>query len=776
MRNHIAIKFIAVALAALALLTAVGSAVGIVCLTALDLYDQSVEQLREEQMADQRQEFAVNLAHRYASLHLGGLPEAYLNEYFGFQWYYDTFEYGCFFYTIRDEHGTVVETTVEQVMDGATHYETSVTDIRYRRVVHELPESSDITITEDPTDPVEDNTVPEETTEPVSTDAVSTDTTPEDPAEADTSREVARDTETEAAEAGAEDPASLDYGELDAAAAGQKSEEHTVFSEWYYDYEQEVYVEVRWEYVELPPYTVELYLLPGALADEYLWTLLQMIWEIRDYLFFALGAGLLVLAISMVYLCCAAGRRPGQTEVRASGLNRIPLDLYLCTVATLVFAAVMICVRSGAYLLEGSTQILIPFVSMMGYGCALLIVGFLFALAAQLKTPGGFWWRGSVIGRCLRLAWLLAGKCLALCRWMLRHLPQWLKKTVLGIFGMLGACFRWIGGRIARLYGLLPLVWQWLLAGFVLFLLLVLTICSDDAGTILLGLLLSLGIILYGAHAFGTLMEGTKRMGKGDLDSKVDDTLLVGSFKEFAGDLNALSEVAVVAAQNQMKAERMKTELITNVSHDIKTPLTSIINFVDLMEKPHTPQEQEQYLEVLSRQSHRLKKLIDDLMEMSKVSTGNLAVEITQVDAAEAINQALGEFADKLERAELTPVFRAPENSVTMRADGRLAWRVMSNLLSNAVKYAMPGTRLYIDLSELDGKVVISLKNISRDSLNVSAEELLERFVRGDSSRNTEGSGLGLNIAKSLMELQKGQLRLLVDGDLFKVTLLFPKG
>ena len=230
----------------------------------------------------------------------------------------------------------------------------------------------------------------------------------------------------------------------------------------------------------------------------------------------------------------------------------------------------------------------------------------------------------------------------------------------------------------------------------------------------------------------------------------------------------------MVAAQKQLKSERMKTELITNVSHDIKTPLTSIINYVDLLQKPHTPEEEKTYLEVLNRQSQRLKKLIEDLMEMSKASTGNLTADITKLDAVESVNQALGEFADKLEKAQLTPVFRHPEESVAMMADGRLAWRVLSNLLSNTVKYALPGTRVYIDVMALEGKVIISLKNISRDELNVDADELMERFVRGDDSRNTEGSGLGLNIAKTLMELQKGQLQLLVDGDLFKVTLIFP--
>ena len=218
----------------------------------------------------------------------------------------------------------------------------------------------------------------------------------------------------------------------------------------------------------------------------------------------------------------------------------------------------------------------------------------------------------------------------------------------------------------------------------------------------------------------------------------------------------------------------MKTELITNVSHDIKTPLTSIINYVDLLQKPHTDDEETQYLEVLSRQSQRLKKLVDDLMEMSKASTGNITAQITRLDAVEAVTQALGEFSDKLENVQLVPVLDAPEAPVMMLGDSRLVWRVLSNLLSNAVKYALPGTRLYLSVRQNRNRVVIDIKNISKEQLGISAEELMERFVRGDASRNTEGSGLGLNIAKSLMELQKGQLKLLVDGDFFKVTLIFP--
>ena len=374
--------------------------------------------------------------------------------------------------------------------------------------------------------------------------------------------------------------------------------------------------------------------------------------------------------------------------------------------------------------------------------------------------------------------------CFSGCGWLLLKLP--VAFAALGRFLLvLLSPLRWlwtqikktcakIGKSINRVYSMMPLTWQWLLTGFIMVMLLFAALAGRSNLMVVLSLCACVAVVLYGAYCFGILLESAKRMGKGDLDTKVDDKYLTGAFKTFAGDLNDLAGVAVVAAQKQLKSERMKTELITNVSHDIKTPLTSIINYLDLLQKPHTPEEEKTYLEVLNRQSQRLKKLIEDLMEMSKASTGNLTADITKLDAVESVNQALGEFADKLEKAQLTPVFRHPEESVAMMADGRLAWRVLSNLLSNTVKYALPGTRVYIDVMALEGKVIISLKNISRDELNVDADELMERFVRGDDSRNTEGSGLGLNIAKTLMELQKGQLQLLVDGDLFKVTLIFP--
>ena len=596
---------------------------------------------------------------------------------------------------------------------------------------------------------------------------------PEATAPVDTAAE-----ETQAAEPAADSPEKMETG-------------------YYYDNElqQEMVAGYVWETIPYG-YTMKIRLAQGALRNELGWTLLRLAEVFRSVLLEALGICVAVFALCVVHLSCSAGRTRRNHEVRAGGLNRIPLDLYFLGGGGSIVGLVALAGVGSQHFARNDQQLALIFCGACAYLACLVLTAFFFAFVAQTKTPGGYWWRNSLCGRCLKLVvriwkWLLqmvrkmfrkgvptagsvvrwlwdAGKRLILWAWDTgKRLAAW---GVLAVRRMLV----WLTARLVRFFGLLPITWQFLLTGFTLVFLLYVVLRSYKVGWILVGFGLFFATILYAASAFAILLESAKRMSKGDLDTKVDDKLLIGGFRDFAGELNDLADVAVVAAQKQLKSERMKTELITNVSHDIKTPLTSIINYVDLLQKPHTEEQQTQYLEVLDRQSQRLKKLIDDLMEMSKASTGNMAVEISRVDAVEAVNQALGEFADKLERAQLIPVFRQPEEQVCMMADGRLVWRVMSNLLGNAVKYALPGTRIYLDLTETEGKVIISMKNISREELNVHADELLERFVRGDASRNTEGSGLGLNIAQSLMELQKGQLQILVDGDLFKVTLIFP--
>lgn len=504
-------------------------------------------------------------------------------------------------------------------------------------------------------------------------------------------------------------------------------------------------------------------------------------------LMLGMALGLVLFAALAVFLCSVAGRKPDSTEIKAGGFNALPLDLYGGGVLASCIALGYLAVEVIRHAQDAST--VLAAVLLLGYGGCVIFVCFCFAFAAQVKMGNWHWLRNSIVGRCISVA-------LEIIRGIFHLIPtlwSFALRIVKDIFKVVSALavllWSWmkkcltVTGRLLKkclvlcekTLSLLPLTWQWIVVGGVLALMLPISFANDSKGWAVLWGIASLTTILYGSNCFGRLLEGAKRMRSGDLESKVDDKYLVGCFREFAGELNGLADVAMVAAQNQLKSERMKTELITNVSHDIKTPLTSIINYVDLLEKPHTPEEAQSYVEVLSRQSQRLKKLIDDLMEMSKASTGNIQVEIGEIDAVEAVTQALGEFSDKLTAAGLTPVFHQSEENIMLLADGRLLWRAMSNVLSNAVKYALPGTRLYVDVSATQDKAIISVKNISGAQLNISAEELMERFVRGDSSRNTEGSGLGLNIAKSLMELQKGQLQLLVDGDLFKVTLVFPR-
>lgn len=260
----------------------------------------------------------------------------------------------------------------------------------------------------------------------------------------------------------------------------------------------------------------------------------------------------------------------------------------------------------------------------------------------------------------------------------------------------------------------------------------------------------------------------------GNLDYKLNTAGYKGDLKILAEGLNEIGTGLENAVNGRMKSERFKTELITNVSHDIKTPLTSIINYTDLLKKENIETEPVKgYIEVLDRQSERLKKLITDLLEASKASSGNIKLDIAEVDAGLMLEQVYGEYQNKFEKAGLTGIVTKPSETVFIKADANHLFRVFDNILGNVVKYAQPGTRVYIDLTQNDETITISFKNISKEKLNITGEELMERFVRGDRSRNTEGSGLGLSIAKSLANLMGGKLEIVIDGDLFKVEVRF---
>ncbi len=279
---------------------------------------------------------------------------------------------------------------------------------------------------------------------------------------------------------------------------------------------------------------------------------------------------------------------------------------------------------------------------------------------------------------------------------------------------------------------------------------------------------------MYLVIQMNELQKAAKKMADGDLSYKVPTEKMYWGCKEHGENLNKIGDGLSKAVDERMKSERFKTELITNVSHDIKTPLTSIINYVDLLEKEELHNEKaEEYLDVLERQSSKLKKLIEDLVEASKASTGNLEVGNELLEAGVFLTQTVGEFEEKLLLSGLELIVKKPEEAVYISADGRHLWRVVDNLMSNICKYAQPSSRVYVNLEKENDVVTITFRNISKYQLNINGDELLERFIRGDSSRNTEGHGLGLSIAKSLVDLMGGSMEITVDGDLFKVRLCF---
>lgn len=282
--------------------------------------------------------------------------------------------------------------------------------------------------------------------------------------------------------------------------------------------------------------------------------------------------------------------------------------------------------------------------------------------------------------------------------------------------------------------------------------------------------------LLREAVARQTILNGIKEISNGDLEYKIDTSNLSGSNEILADAINNIGEGLHSAVDASVRNERLKTDLITNVSHDIKTPLTSIINYVDLIKRENIENDKIRgYIEVLDNKSQRLKNLTEDLVEASKISSGNIKLEMTNINFIELVNQTEGEFSEKLENKNLQMIRKLPEEPIFILADGRRMWRVIENLYNNVAKYAMRNTRVYVDVKADEKKVIFSIKNISENPLNIEAEELTERFIRGDVSRSTEGSGLGLSIAKNLTTLQKGDFEIYLDGDLFRVTIIFPR-
>lgn len=299
--------------------------------------------------------------------------------------------------------------------------------------------------------------------------------------------------------------------------------------------------------------------------------------------------------------------------------------------------------------------------------------------------------------------------------------------------------------------------------------------------SVLFVILLPIDIVAFVYLVYQTIgkkkiKQGISQIAHGEIDYKIDTTGLSGEQKEVAELVNVIGTGLNKAVEKSVKNERLKTDLITNVSHDIKTPLTSIINYVELLKQENFEDPKiRRYIEVLEQKSQRLKTLTEDVVEASKVSSGNISLDMMNLNLVEMIQQTSGEFQEKFAARNLEEVLNLPEEEAMICVDGRRTWRVLENIYNNAAKYAMEGSRIYADLTVLEDQVLFTLKNVSAYPLNISADELTERFIRGDISRSTEGSGLGFSIAKTLTEMQKGQFELYLDGDLFKVTIRFPR-
>lgn len=466
-------------------------------------------------------------------------------------------------------------------------------------------------------------------------------------------------------------------------------------------------------------------------------TLLNFVYSMRYTALVTMFVSFIIGAAAFVFLMCAAGHRNGTDEIVTTVWDHLWLDVFAVGA---VLAEVFVFYVAAIFLINVDVAYL-PFILFVT-AVATLCMGWLlllFLLSFSVRVKLGKWWRHTLcyqlfrkIGQFARMIWENIGFLWKVILVML----------VLAFFEGIGVLM-FFNSDIALLL--------WLLEKLVLY-----------------------PLVLWYCVQLNQLKNGTEKIAGGEPGYQISTKRMTGIFKEQGEQINHISDGMTHAIEERMKSERFKTELITNVSHDIKTPLTSIINYVDLLEKEDLHNETAQeYLEVLERQSSRLKKLIEDLIEASKASTGNLPVHLERLEAGIFMTQTVGEFEEKTKAAGLDLVIEKPETPVYIMADSRHFWRVIDNLMNNICKYAQSGTRVYINLEVKEAQVSITFRNTSKYPLNISSDELMERFVRGDASRNTEGSGLGLSIANSLMDLMGGTFRLYVDGDLFKVVLGF---
>ena len=472
--------------------------------------------------------------------------------------------------------------------------------------------------------------------------------------------------------------------------------------------------------------------------------------------------GTILAFLCFIFLLCSAGHKNGREGITPSAIHEIHLDVYTVVVAVGAF--------TGLYLAFGwigmNLSNMINLIVLVVLFAAEVIWCTLYFMELAIRLKMGKWWQNTILYRVFRFFGRFCKRVFHGIVKLIRGIPMVWRTALL----CLAVC-------VVEFFGLMlfyndtdVLLFFWAIEKFIL--------C---------------GAITFVALMCKELQEGSEALADGDLNHKLDTSHMVLSFKEHGENLNSIGEGISAAVEQRMKSEHLKTELITNVSHDIKTPLTSIINYADLIGKEvsgdakdtgdgagtETAQEREQhiseYAEVLLRQSQKLKKLLDDLLEASKATTGNLEVHPEVCDVSVLLSQAVGEYGQRFADKQLETIVKQPEETVKVMADGRHLWRVFDNLLNNIYKYAQTGSRVYLNVEHDSQNVRIIFRNMSAYPLEMSPEELEERFTRGDRSRHMEGNGLGLSIAKSLTELQKGDMEIVTDGDLFKVVITLPE-
>lgn len=453
----------------------------------------------------------------------------------------------------------------------------------------------------------------------------------------------------------------------------------------------------------------------------------------------------LVWLVSLGVLFVSAGWKKGFDTVQIRRIDRIPFAIYTGITGLVVIGCGLICLYMGDGLFRNERAEYCVAYFVIAFALAELI-GYEYVISIIVRIRAGKFWHYTLLRLLLN---------------PFRRIKRQLHEIRLALLASLSMAV-----KVTAVFLVVFLIEAFLL------------LCAGaDGGIIMVYLLwkvVEYGVLLKIVVQFRQIFDGGERIAKGDYSHPIHTEKMMYELRTHAENLNNVQTGVAAAVEEKMKSERFRTELITNVSHDIKTPLTSIINYVDLIKKEPTESEtMQEYIEVLDRQSNRLKKLIEDLMEASKASTGNLPVNPEVCDATVVLTQIVGEFSERAEKNQLEMVVECPQPPVEIYVDGRHLWRIIDNLMGNICKYAQPGTRVYVTLEKFHGMVIMTFRNISKDRLKMTSEELFGRFVRGDSSRNTEGHGLGLSIAKSLTELMHGNLAVQIDGDLFKVILSF---